>query len=529
MFAVLINHSRYPVRYAGIYSLSSALRNEGYSVKVLDFFYFNDLQRISLLLKYYITEETRIVGFSGTLANKSYRVNSGKANKDVVRTKLEDVSSRLIYLYDNFPVEEELVLAIFSMIRSINPRVQLVYGGSTLFFSEHYHVDWLIKGEGEGALVALANHLSTGKELEFEMKGDLKVIRGDNHPFDRFHTSFLNFEHTDFINIGEYLPLELARGCIFHCSYCTYTGARNRENRFKDPGMLREWLTENQNRYETGGYMITDEILNESVEKLKLFEPAFRSLKTKAELVAYGRLDQISRNPEMAEMMLEMGTRNIMFGIETLHDGAGRRIGKGLGKEKILKTLRHLRNVWGDQISIAVFMIAGLPKEPPEHFEESILMLFESGLVDNINIAVLDIFRPNEDQTGSVRPQTIFDDPVNGFSEYDENFLYGLLDKGYFHGDPGLLQYMLKHYRIWKHEHNNYFKSNSIMNRLDKQILVPENYYKMDHTYVISRNIGFSREQLRDKNTILTTPHEYEKRIQNYIQTYLDRLYYGIF
>jgi len=76
--------------------------------------------------------------------------------------------------------------------------------------------------------------------------------------------------------------------------------------------------------------------------------------------------------PESAEIVKASGARYGGFGIETLHNQAGKRIGKGLGKERIIETLTMSKEVWGDEVLVGACMISGLPFEPIESIHETI-------------------------------------------------------------------------------------------------------------------------------------------------------------
>lgn len=525
MYAIFINHSRHPIRYLGVYSLAHEMRKAGYTVKVLDYFFYNDISRMMMILRHYITDETRIVGFSGTWSEKAFYVGSGRG-MSLGYKKSKKSQPSMLYMGDDFPVESEFIRYIIRNIKLFNENIQIVYGGTSLSFSGDYGVDWLVTGEGEGALLALAGHISENRAIEYETYGSIKIIRGENYPFVEFHKSFPVYDDDDFIIRGEFLPLELARGCIYNCSFCTFPPQNKDRIRFKDKTMLYDWLIKNNELYSTPGYVIIDEVLNESMEKLNHFYPVFTGLPFPLEIISYGRLDSISRNPEMAGMLLDMGLKKIWFGVETLHDEAGRRVGKALGKEKTLKILEYLKNVWGDSVEIAVSMIIGLPGENSSHFKESVLMLNESGLVDRIYISVLSIYQNYDLTESGIKRQSIWDDPKNNYTEYDKNELNTMLNKGYFYGNKDILNQVTKRNRIWKNNDLDYFEAFAVKRELDKKVFTDNQLYRTDFFYPMSRNVGFSVEELESRDDVLTDPREYDSKTENYWNSYLDKLYY---
>jgi radical SAM superfamily enzyme YgiQ (UPF0313 family) len=109
--------------------------------------------------------------------------------------------------------------------------------------------------------------------------------------------------------------------------------------------------------------MFSDELINESLPKMQLIHEVFTKLPFDISYTAYARLDLIWRYPEMREMLLETGAVSLQFGIETLNDVAGKKIGKGLGEKKIKDTLAYIGETWKGKIITSSNFIIGLPGE----------------------------------------------------------------------------------------------------------------------------------------------------------------------
>jgi hypothetical protein len=93
------------------------------------------------------------------------------------------------------------------------------------------------------------------------------------------------------------------------------------------------------------------------------------------------RLDMFWADPDSAEFIMNSGARLGSFGIETLHNKAGSKVGKGLGKERILETLTRLKEVWQNEVLIFAYFITGLPDEPEESILETTQWLAETDLL----------------------------------------------------------------------------------------------------------------------------------------------------
>ena len=200
----------------------------------------------------------------------------------------------------------------------------------------------------------------------------------DNHDykFSRMH-----WQQHDFIAPGDWLPLEISRGCAFNCAYCDYDRKATFDN-YKNPETLLQELLYNYEKFGITKYNLLDDLYNDSKEKVReLYEKVWSKLPFQAEWTSYMRLDMIWADPESADILKASGARIGSFGIETLHDRAGKRVGKGLGRDRILKTLERLKSVWGTDTLSAGLFIAGLPFEPRESIQETMAWVKDTDLL----------------------------------------------------------------------------------------------------------------------------------------------------
>lgn len=179
-----------------------------------------------------------------------------------------------------------------------------------------------------------------------------------------FKTSSIHWNKTDLIMPDEWLPLEVSRGCAFNCAYCSFD-RKSMFDTYKNPENLRQEIIRNYEQWGVTRYMLIDDLYNDSKEKVRvLYDKVWSKLPFKVEWASYMRLDMFWSDPESIDIVKASGARAGGFGIETLHDVAGRKVGKGLGKTRILETLQNLKEKWNDEILVSAFLIAGLPHEP---------------------------------------------------------------------------------------------------------------------------------------------------------------------
>ncbi|THB73383.1 MAG: radical SAM protein [Gammaproteobacteria bacterium] len=376
--AIFLGNVSYTAGYlkpAGMYRIATEIRNHGYSAETIDLFaFFNECDLFQLVSRY-ITEKTAFVGFSSTLL-------------------LNHITN------DYFSVSDDSFFKLCRHIKAINSRVKIVVGGSQAlpsFNSLHLKyadcVDYFISGQGELQAVALLRHIKEGESLNVKTIDNLKYLTSENYEYQGFTTSSIEYTESDTVFQGEALPIEISRGCAFKCSFCIYD---NRGKKFgdivKQKQVIRDELLRNHELFGTSVYMIMDDTLNDSMRKVEYLHETLTSLPFSINFISFARLDMISKYPDMAVMLKEMGLVGVSFGIETMHKEAGQKIGKGLGEKKVKHALKHCKDIWGDNVIINGNFILGLPHEPLESIKSTMSWVdSDECTLDSINIFPLNV------------------------------------------------------------------------------------------------------------------------------------------
>jgi radical SAM superfamily enzyme YgiQ (UPF0313 family) len=104
------------------------------------------------------------------------------------------------------------VLKVLKYIKT-NSNAKLIYGGSkTPYFLEiDEFIDCYVTGNADVSIIKVTDNIMLGKTERFV--DSLKYPEPD---VKTIHTKISNVLH------GETLPIELARGCIFKCKFCSY-------------------------------------------------------------------------------------------------------------------------------------------------------------------------------------------------------------------------------------------------------------------------------------------------------------------
>jgi|GEM_PF-1330342 len=364
-------------RYAGPYRLATELRMNGFEVQVIEFFASIGVDTIKKIIQVHVDKNTLFVGFSATLWTKyltdQEMEDTYTSNKKSIRSIIVDSMVSL------FPYNDDEMKEIINEIHRNNSKTKIVVGGYKAANSYNTsNINFWILGQGEVATVKLARHLKFDEDLKCISTDWGNILTDKMYPYDSFSTSTIKWHSSDFLFKGENVPIETARGCIFKCSFCAFNlNGKKFGDYTKCKDTLQKELIHNYETYGISEYMISDDTLNDSMKKVEFLYNVITSLPFKINFSAYGRLDVLGANPDMAPMLKEIGLRSVEFGVETMNKKTGKFIGKLGDRDKIIKYLEDLKTQWKDDVYIAAGFIIGLPHEDENSIRETMNWLYQ--------------------------------------------------------------------------------------------------------------------------------------------------------
>jgi len=329
---------------AGAYRIASELRSHGYTVQVIDNYTRWGKGVLKQMIAKFVSNETLWMGFSTTFTDK----REG-------RMKMQHVQRDIVNKMGREDIEQ-----IFEFAKSINPKLKIVVGGVYAHFLEKYDcIDYIISGQGETSIIKLTQALAQGKD--FPRHSNDKMF-----PYDNFITSTIDWHENDCVMPGEHLPIEIARGCIFKCKYCDFDlNGKKPGDYIKNEEVLKKELLRNHELYQPNGYLVSDDTLNDSPQKVEMIHRAFTSVPKDLINSAYGRIDLLIRHPRTLDLLYEAGFRSFFFGIETFSHKAAKFVGKGMHPDEVKRGLEWIKKTYPD-ILISAGIIYGLPGETLE-------------------------------------------------------------------------------------------------------------------------------------------------------------------
>lgn len=360
-------------RSLGPYRIASEIRKAGWSCQVISFIKFFTVEEIEKVCEKFIDSNTKMVGLSTT------------------------------FWYPDILTYSTLMEGI----KKFNPNVKIVLGGPNakrVSSLTMHKIDAILSGQGESNVLAYMRHIVDGKPFieptmiwrENIPLYESKIISTD---WD-FNNSQTIYTKEDCVDFGEPLVLEVARGCIFNCKFCAYPlNGKKKLDYIKYTDALYDELMRNYNDHGVHSYILSDDTFNDSPQKLHILRDVFKSLPFKLTFSSFARLDLLNAHREEIEMLPDMGMIGANFGVETFHDQAAKLIGKGIVGKIAKDFLHELKTVhWKGNIKIAIGLIAGIPYETHESYDETIKWILDSNnLIESVQPHTLSVVDPTKD------------------------------------------------------------------------------------------------------------------------------------
>jgi radical SAM superfamily enzyme YgiQ (UPF0313 family) len=364
-------------RNYGMHRLATELRNNGYTVLCINYISSLSYDNYVKLIDLAVGPDTIMVGFSTSWM--PYMIKGAKNNgRAVVGHKLnfsEYNEQDHLWYFEGMAHKftQESVIPWIEYIKQKNPKIKITAGGvKAAGYIDIPEIDNVFIGSGETMVLDYVNSLSAkGPKRIFN-----KVIDYDSNAQNsnwEFRESLTEYIEDDLVQSSEFLNIEFSRGCMFQCAFCSYPliGQTSARDIIKYKEIIYKELMNNWQKWGITKYLIVDSTLNDSTEKLELIKEVINSLPFRPKFWAYARIDLFAAHPEQAQLMLDIGVTEVLFGLESLNESTGKAINKG-HKKNTLKGLKIAKEIWGDKIFLCASAVLGLPKETISSFEETV-------------------------------------------------------------------------------------------------------------------------------------------------------------
>ena len=353
-----------PIRTPGAYRIATILK-----CPVIDYFFHISFKDQKKILTKYLTKDSKYLGISLT----NMRGNTKNFNQHSLFDKFNPLgteSNGLFYYHKQ-------VKQLLRYVKTNFPNIKIIIGGGQVtntsakglqFVDEH--IDYIFTGESDIAITKLDNIISydvwnISKEPFIFKKA--QVVHSDkDYPLSKNYVSDnLNIDNKKINSCflpGEWTFVEISRGCIFNCYFCSY----RHSNKRRSINSIKEELIRNYNEFGTTRYRLLDDTFNDNKKKVVDICKMFRELPFDIEWHSYARTDVFSTHPDLIDIVYESGCKYLKFGLESTNDTALKTANKMLSHTKANKVLEEVdRRTNGNLYTHSNFII-GLPGETPE-------------------------------------------------------------------------------------------------------------------------------------------------------------------
>jgi radical SAM superfamily enzyme YgiQ (UPF0313 family) len=239
---------------------------------------------------------------------------------------------------------------------------------------EHPEIDYVVMGEGERAIVELANSITNNENssiagiagLSYRHKG--KIVKNaasfienlDQVPFPARHLlpMHLYSRRMEYLEVEPVDTMNVIRGCPYNCAFCETKKLWGSKCRAFSPSRVVDELKHLVNNFGTKGvYFVGD---NFTINKQRTIELCKEIMNSKLDLswVCDTRVDLISR--ELLKEMKAAGCQTIWFGVESGSDRILKKVNKQISLQQALDVFKVCRE---EGIRTASSFMLGLPGE----------------------------------------------------------------------------------------------------------------------------------------------------------------------
>ena len=120
----------------------------------------------------------------------------------------------------------EFVLKLLPMLKNARPDVKVILGGPEAGYNyielleKYYFIDGIIYGEGENALLAVAEGKSESEIPNYIYRNNVEIVCNEVKKVDLVKIKF-PYTYDDLNELkNKIVYFESSRGCLFNCSYC---------------------------------------------------------------------------------------------------------------------------------------------------------------------------------------------------------------------------------------------------------------------------------------------------------------------
>ncbi|MCP4694902.1 MAG: B12-binding domain-containing radical SAM protein [Desulfobacterales bacterium] len=272
-------------------------------------------------------------------------------------------------------------MEVVEEVKRIDPDIRTVMGGPHVTFCAretmtlHPRLDFIVRGEGESALVALVRALEKGEDgrgIPGVAHRDGAEIIDAGHCRASVDMDALPAPARDLIPLGRYralgMPVSMtaSRGCPFNCIFCVGKKMLGARSRRRDPGAVVDELA-GLARLNFHQINMADDLFTANPTHCLAVCDEILRRGLQVGWTAFARVDTVSF--EILSRMKDAGCHTVSFGVESGNPEMLKRIKKGITRSQVVDAVKICKDAGVDPHAS---FILGLPGETPDTMAETI-------------------------------------------------------------------------------------------------------------------------------------------------------------
>lgn len=343
-------------------TLSSYLRANGLKVGVFDF----NIELYHLLSEY--RKWWDLAHGLDSWQKDDFISKLWNDNFPVLESLMDDViQSNPSYVSFSVFISNRLISERFAeMLKIKSPEIKIVFGGPEIAYLEnlpeyvekHKYVDYLVKGEGEEALLKIAKKMETERIITVQKTiSDLDAL-----PFQ----DFSDFDFEAYHDTSAF-PIYSSRGCPNSCIYCT---ERNFMGRFRTRSAERlfEDIKTQKEKYPfLRMFRLHESTSNGNIKQLEKFCDMMIEADLGLKWAINGAVMRKEMDSHLCKKLHVAGCIMINYGLETPSNKVLENIGKKLSRNTDFDKV--VKDTFEAGIQVALNIMFGLPGESEDDFQ----------------------------------------------------------------------------------------------------------------------------------------------------------------
>ena len=289
MIVIFNDSPQYPNRSVGAYRIATVLRRHGLNVEVIDYLHKWETAHIKNIpypehLFDYLDKIPNVEwwGFSGKFLSAFSTISKNQFPGLKQQTKIEghftkcsmEFENKLIQYIQNRggPVVVGGPATDVLKIYCEESNIEQDYKKTDFPLNEK--IDILCEGYADVGVIAIHEHIMNNAELKYTDLNGVKVVNCDTD-YNNIDLATLDteYDYSDFLLEGEIFPIEISRGCIFHCAFCSFGHLGKKPGTYIRPKeSIKKDIVDRYEKYGTTRFLFVDDTFNDSVEKMKIIK-----------------------------------------------------------------------------------------------------------------------------------------------------------------------------------------------------------------------------------------------------------------